>query len=358
MPLAAATLQVACLILGSAPASGAPKAHGTFHPAPGVTSSPALGLPVRDKVFLRTPKRVARATTSATEHVYSTPDGAHVFITRSDGYSPDPAADQALANFLGSRLHNFELDGLHVYVATPAEVPDLCGATAAACYIIQRQLMIVVGEASFGGLPTDYVVTHEYGHHIENHRRNPPFRGGPLLWGPKAWASYEGICPGVLRGRYSLSTATDDDYFRNPGEAFAEAYAYYHYPGLVPWEWDSSLQPNQASFNQIRLDVQQPWNGPQRLFRSGSVARGGDRVDRLGFTTPLDGTLTVDLFGPRQSDLDLFLIRARRRHVLKKSIGRGSRESFHFIVCGGFKFVAVVPAFKGGGHYRVRIMRP
>lgn len=339
-------------------ADGYSKRERSFNPVLGTITAPPLGLGIRDKVFRKTPRRLQRATASATELVYLAPDGSRIYIRASDGYLPDPAADQVLANFLGSLLHNFELDGLHVYVATPSEIPTICGSTAAACYFLDTEQLVVVGEESYGGLPTDYVTAHEYGHHIENHRSNRLFGFKATSWGTKGWASYEGVCPGVLSGRYSLKTTPGYNYFRHPGEAFAEAYAYYHYPGLVPWDWVGSLYPNQGSYDQIELDVREPWTGPERQFRRGRVSRRRDRADTLHFNTPLDGKLILDLYGPRHSDLDLYLYRRHRVHNLKRSVGRGSREKIRYIVCGGYKFDAVVVAFRGGGHYRLRIKRP
>lgn len=312
-------LSVACLVAAAPSGAAAAKRQRTFDPIPGVISAPPVGAKMRDRVFGSTPRRVQRATASATENLYLAPDGSRIYITASDGYAPDPAADQALANFFGSLLHNFELDGLlHVYVATPPEVPALCGGEAAACYFLETRQLIVVGEESFGGLPTDYVTAHEYGHHIANFRSNRIFGRSAVDWGTKGWASYEGVCPGVLAGRYTLSTATSEEYFRHPGEAFAEAYAYYHYPGLIPWEWVSSLLPNQESFEQIKLDVEDPWSGPERFVRRGRVASRGDRADTFHFKTPLDGKIRLKLRGPRGSDLDLVLFPTGSNNVIRK----------------------------------------
>jgi hypothetical protein len=302
------------------------------------------------------PQPLRRATASAAAHTYLAPDGSRVRVQVSDGYVPDAAADQALVDFLGSLVHGRELDGLRVYVATPSEMPRMCSAIAAACYVIRQGLIVVVGQESFGGLPTDYVLAHEYGHHIARHRKNLPFRGGALAWGTKRWATVKRICPGVVAGRYSLSPA-GRGYFRNPGEAFAESYAYLHYPGLIPWEWVPSLHPNRAAYRAIRADVLRPWRHNVRELHRGAVSRGGDRRDVIRFRTPLDGGLTLSLRGRGGADLDLTLLK-RNGKRLRRSAGPGGRERIGYTVCGVRRFKARVEARRGGGQYRLVVVRP
>ena len=79
----------------------------------------------------------------------------------------DPAADQQLVDFLASRVHGAELGELSVYVGTPAEIVQLCGGDpgVVACYAIDEQRMYVPGEPC-DGIPIEYPLTHEYGHHV------------------------------------------------------------------------------------------------------------------------------------------------------------------------------------------------
>lgn len=341
---------IVALALWSSPASAAQER--SFDPTPGVISAPPPGKHLHGDVLKRPTRAARRATSAAAENVFTTPDGMRVYVQVSDGYVPDPAADRALVNFLGSLLHGDELDGLRVYVGTPAEMPLLCGPDIAACYLPGEGRMFIVGEQFFGGLPTDYVTAHEYGHHVQNHRVNPPFQGGPLEWGTKRWASFEGVCPGVANGVYSLDYA--NDYFRHPGEANAEAFAFYHYPGEVPWEWEVPA-PVDGSYSAIEADVLNPWRH-NRTKRFRGRLRRNDVAGRR-FSTPLDGTLKLTLRGPRRADFDLYLLSQRGR-VLKKSRSRRSRERIRYLICGEDSFRFEVDAFRGSGRARVKVSVP
>ena len=106
---------------------------------------------------------------------YSTPDGYQVAVEASSAYPVDPAADQQLVDFLASRVHGAELGDLSVYVGTPDEIIGLCGGDpqVVACYAIDQARMYVPGE-SVRGIPVEYPLTHEYGHHMASAARTAP----------------------------------------------------------------------------------------------------------------------------------------------------------------------------------------
>jgi hypothetical protein len=280
-------------------------------------------------------------------------DGHFVNLKVSDGYLPSPAANQALASFLGSLLHRDEMSRLNVYVATPSEMPELCGAGSAACYYPAADKMFIVGESEFGGFPTNFVVAHEYGHHVADHRGNNPWRA--MDWGTKRWATYEGVCPKVTSGLYFPGNE-GNHYWENPGEAFAEAFAKSdsRYRAM-PWDWNANLEPNATSYESIRQDVLNPWKGNSTSEFSANLSRG--RSVTRSFETPLDGALTLKLSGPRNTDFDLSL-RSRNGRVLKQSKGRNSRETVRFTVCGQSKLKFTVRSYYGSGNAQVSLSKP
>ena len=116
--------------------------------------------------------------------------------------------------------------------------------------------MIVPGDQAAGSdISVDYVITHEYGHHIAAHRSNAPLNA--LDFGPKRWSSYELVCSNTLDGK--LAPADEGaNYLSNPGEAWAEAYARLVFP-TEAWRFTPVLKPTQGSALAAMADVAQPW---------------------------------------------------------------------------------------------------
>jgi hypothetical protein len=167
--------------------------------------------------------------------------------------------------------------------------------------------MVVPGEQIEEGLPTNYVVAHEYGHHIAHHRANPPFDA--LDYGPKRWASVKNVCHEALAGR--LAPGDEGDLYRaNPGEAWAETYAQLTYP-LRQWRYSDLLRPTPAGNWAAALDVTQPWRPPRPQTFRGRLGP-FDPQDRVAFRLELDGPLRVRLDGPRAANFDL-VVRAGGR---------------------------------------------
>ena len=250
----------------------------------------------------------------------STSDGYEVEVEASRSYPHDPAADQALVDFLGSLLHGPELGALRVYVGTPAEIVRLCGGDprVVACYDIVAARMFVPGE-QVQGIPVEYALTHEYGHHVANWRSNNPWDS--LDWGAKYWASETRVCSHVARRRLFPGNQ-GAHYFDDPGEGFADGYAHLHYP-TVPWQYNDLMRPGRSAFAAIRRDVLRPWSENRtRTFRGRLGPGRGNRRFRIRVT--LDGDVSLELAAARHAS---YSVTAQTRGY---AVGRGLRAGRGF----------------------------
>ena len=182
----------------------------------------ASAAPLKDRVIERVSARASQAPTS-----YPTADGTMIRVVAAD-----PAVAQRYATFVGTLPHGAELSQLRIVVVAAADVGAACGSReddgTVACYGANDQTMIVPDAAPADAeYSIEYVIAHEYGHHIAANRSNAPLPA--LDYGPKRWASYELVCVNSMRGRLAPGDE-GDDYLANPGEAWAEAYARLVFP--------------------------------------------------------------------------------------------------------------------------------
>ena len=178
----------------------------------------------------------ARAKASQSAQTFFSSDGtASIKVALSGEYGPVTKEKvQGTGDFLASRLHGTELRRLTALILTPSELQDACNATeenpALACYVPARELMIIPGQQTpRGQVPVEYVITHEYGHHVAANRNNDPFNDpsfdSAVAFGPKRWATYEQVCAGVLsRPQRSFPRGEEANGSRSPVETWAEAY--------------------------------------------------------------------------------------------------------------------------------------
>src|SRR5204863_8997949 len=121
------------------------------------------------------------SATTANFTALPTREGYSVRVAVSSRYTtPDPNIEQSCVDFLDGLPHSTELQDLGVYIAPADEVLSLCGGQEGtlACYDSGSQIMVVPGQqtdVAADGVTTSYVITHEYGHHIANHRADAPF---------------------------------------------------------------------------------------------------------------------------------------------------------------------------------------
>jgi hypothetical protein len=354
------------LVAGALACCAAPAGAQTLAPlhrtAPGQTAPTVV--PLRDRV-LHARSATARAhAAAAPERAYRTADGTTIDVQVSSSFTattPDnQTAVQSYVDFLGSRLHGSELGRLHLFIGTPQEINAQCGGAAGvvACYVQGEHRMYVPSQdPTAGGSPftREYVVTHEYGHHIAAFRRNDPFPA--LDFGPKYWSSYEHVCAGAAAHVYFPGNQ-GAHYLDDPGEGWADAYAHLHYP-TVPWQFAPSLAPDAGAFAAIRRDVTAPWSGPAIA----SVRRrlsGRRRVTTIAARFSLDGVMSLRLAGPLHANYDLQVQDGGR--VVASSHARGSRDRLAGTVCrdrGTTGTVTIrVRRRSGSGPFTLRVSAP
>jgi hypothetical protein len=272
---------------------------------------------------------------------YKTPDGTSVRLFVSNAYPPDPAADQAFVDFLGSLVHGNELGLVTVEVKTPEEVQTVCGANADACYDPNAETLIVPGEDPADGTPLEQVVAHEYGHHVARNRSNAPWLA--YTWGTKRWASHENICLGVVAHRV-FPGDEGANYRLNPGEAFAETYRMLNANKAGTWGYlgwrvvDQSFYPDATALQLVSDDVLKPWQGSTlHVYRGRFAGRGKLRTVNLPRSN--DGAMTMRLSAPAGSRVALF--DSQRRLVTSTA------SSTSTLVCGGGYYAVLLSGRAG-----------
>jgi hypothetical protein len=289
-------LAAAAFVAVVAPANAAQETLQPLRPVTAANSAPFTP-PVRDAVLTGPlgPNSVkARAAAVAR---YSTRDGVSIPVEISPSYKASASVIQSYVTYLGSLMHGSELSSLHVYIAPPKQITStFCGAGALACYEGDNQTMYVPGAQQQSNPPLQFLIAHEYGHHIELSRSNAPWSAFDT--GTKNWFTYEQVCA-RMRDR-KLGT----NYWNDPSEGFAEAYADSQYAG-VSFPYSTLMLPDQGAYNAIRTDVLQPWTGPHAVPFTGSLAstRGASQTFQL--SAPLDGTATFTLSPPAKTDYRL-----------------------------------------------------
>lgn len=315
-------------------------------------------VPFRDAVLSRdaggaraSRSPVARASA---RRFFSTDGQGSVVVAISESYgSLTRELVQPYVDFVASRLHGSELDRLTLYLVTADELPRVCAPGALACYIPAQEIMIIPGEQTPSGqVPVEYVITHEYGHHVAANRDNDPWAA--IGWGPKAWATQRGVCAGVAERRY-FPNDQGDNYRSNPGENWAETYAQLHYRNLFTWEFDASFAPDEATFAAAQRDVVAPWRENVSQRRSGSLTS-NRRTKSFPVTTALDGRITLSLKGPSRANFDVQILSGGR--VVARSRRSGSRDTLTATDCQVREFSVRVVRRSGSGSFSLRVQTP
>ena len=303
-------------------------------------AAPAAGAgAVRDVVVDEPGAAAARISAGAATERYPVDDGSGatiaISVTAACQASCDAVEPQRIASFVGTLIHGPEIDLLSIQLDTAFQMEFDCGYGAQACYYPSENKIVIGGSdaSAYGGTGREFVLAHEYGHHVANHRYSPAPFPAAIDWGPPRWASLERVCQARRRG---LLFPGDGGlhYDANPGEAFAEAFARYRFPKSPPrWEWSRFLKPDAAAFRAIRDDTLHPWLGRTsfRLQGRAPARRTGGAVEAL--RTPLDGTVSLRPSDPLRR-YQLSLLSATGQLLNTSRQGLSLRRQLNFTVCG------------------------
>jgi hypothetical protein len=328
-------------------------------------AAPAAGaMPPRDTVIDVASAGSARISASSAENRYPINDGSGetvvIAVTAACEVSCAAADPQQIANTLGSFVHGPEMELLTVQLDAPSQIESDCGYGAQACYYGAENKIVLSGDggAAPDGASREFVLAHEYGHHVARHRESPPPFPPAIDWGTARWSSYEQVCQRSRAG--ALFPGNEGlHYFRDPGEAFAESFARLHFPdGGVPWRWLATLEPDAEALEAIREDTLNPWLGRTPLKLRGRVPRRRDGPVVRTFGTPIDGTISLRPANRSHFDLDLLNPLGNLLRSSRNGLSLGHR--LNFTVCGQSQLrVAIRPSSRAAsGPFTLQIQRP
>jgi len=328
-----------------------------------ILAAPAAGAVRRDTVIEAPSVGSARISASAPTSSYPIGAGSDetvaIGVTSACQATCIAADPQSIANFLGTLVHGSEMELLTVQLETPSQLEFDCGYGAQACYYGAGSKIILSGDdaPAADGASREFVLAHEYGHHLARHRESPPPFPTAIEWGTPRWSSYENVCRRSRAG--SLFPGNEGaHYFRDPGEAFAESFARLRFPESgIPWRWVRSLKPDATALEAIRKDTLDPWRGRTVLELRGRVPprQRGSTVRTL--RTPLDGAVSLRPAGRLRYQLRLLNPAGR---VLRSSgHGVSPARRLSYTVCGQTSLrIAIRSSRRRGGGFKLQIKRP
>jgi len=319
--------------------------------------------PLQDAVIAAPSRASARISASAESTRYRINDGSGatiaVRVTAACEESCTAADPQRIAEEVGTFIHGPEVTLLTVQLDTPFQLGFDCGFEAQSCYYLDEGKIVLSGneENAPDSASREFVLAHEYGHHVAEHRELPSPFPAAIDWGTERWASVEGVCQGRRLGHY-FPGDEGSHYYEDPGEAFAESFAFNRFPdAAVPWAWAPALRPSPASLRALRRDVLRPWQGGRTLTISGRVPRHGTLVERI--PTPYDGIVSIRPAGDRSLGYEL-AIRNESGELLRSSREDASFDRrLAYTVCGQQQLrVAIRPFGDPGRRFALTVQRP
>ena len=318
----------------------------------------------RDVIFGRPDAAAARISASALASRYPIDDGSGmtvaISVTEACEQSCDAAEPQAIANFLGTLIHGSEMELLTVQLDAPFQIDYDCGYGADACYYPGESKIVLSGDASpsTDGASREFVLAHEYGHHVANHRPSPAPFPAAIDWGPPHWATVESVCRRARAGTVFPGNE-GAHYFSDPGEAFAESFARLRFPDAeVGWSYMPALKPDAAAFQAIREDTLEPWLGRSSFLLAGRVPprQAGAAVRSL--RTPLDGEVSLRPTHVRRR-YRLSLLGPSGRVLRSTQRNLSFRHRLNFTVCGQHSLRLQLRSTRSTGEgFKLQVQRP
>jgi hypothetical protein len=339
----AALLASAAVASAGAPPPLEPVSHDDLGRAP---------VTIHDSVLPRHPRRLRAAQASRAPYVRAA-GGELVRVSASPGLHATAATLRSYATLFASFVHSSELGSVTVYLAPYSEMRDVCGADADSCFSPSDDEIVLVGQTPPDGTPIAEIAAHEYGHHIALHRSNRPWDAGD--WGPKRWATYEGVCTRFLDG-----TAFPGDeashYDLNPGEAWAETNRVLN-GGSDPWvRIDRSFEPTSLALMLARRDILKPYRGGTNTYRHSAFRPKGPARARYRLSAPLDGADSISLHTRGNLDADLYVYSGHR--LVAKSAHSGHSELVRMYGCGWGRVTLEVRRRQGTGSFVLHTALP
>jgi hypothetical protein len=327
-------------------------------------AAPAAAAPWRDAIIGRPSASAARISSTAETGRYPIDDGSGatvaISVTASCQVLCTAAEPQAIANFLGTLIHGAEMELLIVQLDTPSQLEYDCGFDAEACYYPSENKIVLSGNDEVGpdGATREFILAHEYGHHVANHRLSPAPFPAAINWGTPRWANEENVCRRSHAG--ALFPGNEGShYFQDPGEAFAESFARYRFPDSAPaWRYLPALKPGPAAFEAIREDTLEPWLGRSSFLLSGLAPPRQSGAVVRSFRTPLDGAVSLRPAGFRRR-YSLNLLGPAGRVVRSTRQGLSLRHQLNFTVCGQRRLsVQIRSSRRGEEPFQLQVQRP
>ncbi len=324
---------------------------------------PRPAVPLRDVVREAPGAAGARIAALASSQRYPLNDGSGdsivVNVSAACQEECDAADPQAIAGTIATFIHGAEVNLLTVQLDTPFELGFDCGFDAQACYFSGDDKIVISGDAALGpdSASREFVLAHEYGHHVAQHRDMPAPFPAAIDWGTERWSSVENVCEGQRDGAL-FPGDEGGHYYEDPGEAFAEAFAFNRFPeAAVEWAWSPALRPGGASLRALRRDTLKPWLGRHSFTVSGRVPRRGTVVKE--FRTPLDGKVSIGPAGDPGLGYELAIRNSVGRTLRSSREGVSRRHRLDYTVCGQSRLRVAVRAIGPAGRpYELTIQRP